>query len=208
MAEELKVEVRDCRGKLNNRRLRRAGKVPAVLYGHGLKNVSLTVPAEQLDAALRHGSRLVNLSGGVQESAFIRDLQWDTWGTHVLHVDLTRISLHEKVEVQVTLELRGEAPGVREGGVIEHLIHEIRIECPAGSIPEKLTVNINNLKLGESIAMAALELPADAKFLEDPEAVVVQCVLPAVLPEQAAAEAAPGEPEVIGAKKEEGEAEK
>ncbi len=207
MAEELKVELRNSRGKLNNRRLRRGGMVPAVLYGHGLENVSLAVPSSQLDAALRHGSRLVSLTGGVQESAFIRDLQWDTWGTHVLHVDFTRISLHEKVEVQVPLELRGEAPGVREGGVVEQLVHEVHIECPAGSIPEKLTVNINSLKLGENILMSALELPADAKFLEDTEAIVVQCVVPAVLPEEAAAEAAPGEPEVIGATTaEEGEA--
>jgi large subunit ribosomal protein L25 len=207
MAEELNVEIRQLHGKRNNRRLRHAGKIPAVLYGHGLECVSLTVPSEKLEAALRHGGRLVTLTGAVSESAFVRELQWDTYGTHLIHVDLTRISMHEKVEVQVTVELRGEAPGVREGGVIEQLIHQVTIECPAGSIPEKLTVSINHLKLEDTITVAALELPPGSQILGEADAIVVQCVVPTELPEEGAGEAAAGEPEVIGEKKrdEEGE---
>jgi large subunit ribosomal protein L25 len=203
MAEELLVESRDQHGKHHNRRLRRAGKVPAVLYGHGLESVALSVPADRLDAVLRHGSRLVNLAGALSESAFIRELQWDAFGTHVLHVDLTRISAHEKVEVEVPLELRGEAPGVREGGVVDQLVHHVRIDCPAGSIPDKLVVKINNLKIGDTITGAVLELPANAELLGDPEEVLVQCIVPVEKPEEGVAEAAPGEPEVIGGKKEE-----
>ena len=206
MAEQMLVELRDQRGKLNNRRLRRSGKIPAVLYGHGEENVCLDVSAETLSTALRHGSRLVDLTGAVNESAFIRDVQWDTWGTHVLHVDFTRISADEVVEVTLTIELRGEAPGVREGGVVDQLVHQVTIECPAGSIPEKIVVNINNLKLGDTIAVAALELPEGARVLGEPDIVAVQCVLPVEKPEELAAEAAPGEPEIIGErKKEEGE---
>ncbi len=208
MAEQMTVELRESRGKMNNRRLRRLGKIPAVLYGHGEENVCLAVSADVLSATLRHGSRLVDLTGAVKESAFIRDMQWDTWGTHVLHVDFTRISADEVVEVTLNIELRGEAPGVREGGVINQLIHDVDIACPAGSIPEKLQVNINHLKLEESIPLSAIQLPQGAKLLvEDLAAIVVECVVPQELPEEAAAEAAPGEPEVIGAKKEE-EAEK
>jgi large subunit ribosomal protein L25 len=204
MAESLFVEPRSQHGKLNNRRLRRAGKIPAVLYGHGLENVNLTVSAEALAATLRHGTRLVNLTGAVEESAFIREFQWDTWGTHVLHVDFTRISIDEEVEVTVGIELRGEAPGVREGGILDQFIHDVKIACPAGSIPEKLRVNINQLKLDEKIPLAQLELPSGTRLLvDDFEAVVVQCRLPAEEPEEAPAEPAPGEPEVIGAKKEE-----
>jgi large subunit ribosomal protein L25 len=210
MAEQLAVELRENQGKLNNRRLRRGGSVPAVLYGHGLENVKLSVSDEALGNALRHGSRLVDLGGGVSESAFIRDLQWNTWGTQVLHVDFTRISADEEVEVTLTIELRGEAPGVREGGVVEHLIHQVEIACPAGSIPEKLKVNINHLKLDDKLTLAQLELPQGARLLaEDIEAIMVQCVVPAEMPEEEAAAAAEGEPEVIGAKKEEeGEEEK
>jgi large subunit ribosomal protein L25 len=150
---------------------------------------------------------LVDLVGAVSESAFIRDLQWNTWGTQVLHVDFTRISADEEVEVTIAIELRGEAPGVRSGGVVEHLIHQVEIACPAGSIPEKLKVNINHLKLDDKILLSQLELPQGARLLEeDLEAVMVQCVVPAELPEEGG-EAAEGEPEVIGAKKDEEEAE-
>jgi large subunit ribosomal protein L25 len=207
MPEELNVQIRNEHGKMNNRRLRRAGKVPAVLYGHGQDSVSLAVAYDDLKAVLRHGSRLVNLIGGVSDSAFIRDLQWDTWGAQVLHVDFTRISMHEKVEIEVVVELRGEAPGVREGGVVQQLIHQVRIECPAGSIPEKLLININHLALEGEIKRGEIELPAGATLLEDPEDVAVQCMVPVEAPEELATEAGAVEPEVIGAKKEEEEAE-
>lgn len=207
MAQVLPVESRNAQGKRFNRRLRESGRIPAVLYGHGLENVPLAVPSEELTAVIRHGSRMVSLTGAVNESAFIRDLQWDTWGTHILHVDLTRISEHEIVEVKVVVELRGEAPGVREGGVVNQHIHEVEIACPASVIPEKLEVNINHLKLDGSVSLADLVLPQGAKLLDsDLDTIVVDCVVPAELPEEGAGEAAPGEPEVIGAKdKEEGE---
>ena len=150
MAEVLNVESRDLRGKRNSRRLRRAGAIPCVLYGHGEDVVSLAVRGEQISSALRHGSRLVELRGAVNGSAFIREMQWDAYGKEVLHVDFTRVSLDEKVEVTVLVELRGEAPGVKEGGVVELLQHEIELECPAGSIPEKLELNINHLHRGVS----------------------------------------------------------
>jgi len=206
MSETLAVESRELRGKLNNRRLRASGKIPAVLYGHGQDPVSLAVPAEQFDAMVRQGSRMVTLSGAVDESAFIRECQWDTWGNHVIHVDFTRISAHEKVQVQVTIELRGEAPGVKAGGTVKQLLHEIELECEAAEIPEKLTVNINDLELNGSITVAALELPSGAKAFEEPTQDIVQCI---EITEQAEEEGEIGEvePEVIGRKKEDDEAE-
>ena len=206
MALQLAVQSRDIRGKRRNRRLRHSGQIPAVLYGHGLENVALSVETEAISAAIRHGSRLVSLTGAVTESAFIRALQWDTYGTHIVHVDFTRISEHESVEVRVPVELRGEAPGVREGGVVVQLIHEVQIACPASVIPERLFVNVNHLKLEETIKLSALELPEGAKILAaDLEAVIVQCSIPVELPEEGSAEALAGEPEIIGGKKEEGE---
>lgn len=197
MAEVLTVEIREETGKHGNRRLRRSGRVPAILYGHRKENVCLTVPVEELEAALRHGSRLVSLSGAVSESALIRELQWDTWGTHVVHVDFTRISADEAVEVEVPVELRGEAPGVRAGGVIEHLLHSLSIECPAGSIPDKVEVNVNHLNLGESVTVAQLKLAPGVKVQAEPDDIVVQCVEPAEMPEEAAGEGGPVEPELI-----------
>jgi len=205
MAEELNVELRENRGKRNSRRLRKAGSVPAVLYGHRKENVSLAVPAEPLDAMVQHGNRLVTLTGAVSESAFIREVQWDVWGTHVVHVDFTRISEHEKVQVQVAVEVRGEAPGVKEGGVVEQLVHGVEIDCPASAIPERLHVNVNHLKLHDAITVADLKLPDGATVLGDPATVVVHCIEPVAVPEEEVAEPAAGEPEVIGEDKEETE---
>lgn len=204
MAEVLKVEARSLRGKRNARRLRQAGSIPAVLYGHGQESVALSVPAEALDAAVRHGHRLISLSGAVNEQAFVRDLQWDVWGKEILHADFTRVSAHERVRVQVPVELRGEAPGLRQGGVLKHSIHEVPIECEVTALPEKLLVNINQLNLGDSITIGKLELPPTVTVLVDPEEVVVECHEPVEL-EEAAASAADmsAEPEVIGRKKEE-----
>jgi len=207
MAEQLEVLARTGGGKHVNRRLRLSGQVPAVLYGHGEENVCLAFPTEALQAALRHGSRLVTLVGAANESAFIRQLQWDPYGTHVLHVDFTRISAHELVKVTLTVELRGEAPGLREGGVVDQLVQSVQIECPAGAIPEKLYVNVNHLKLNESIKLGQLELPERSKVFGDPDAVVVHCIVPVEKPEAGEAEAVSAEPEVIGAKKEEEEEE-
>ena len=93
------------------------------------------------------------------------------------------------------VELRGESPGVREGGVVVQHIHEVEIACPASVIPEKLAVNINHLMLEQSILLGSIELPQGAKILSgDLEEAVVECVVPMELPEEAAAEAAPGEP--------------
>ncbi len=205
MAEVLNVEVRQTRGKRNARRMRATGMIPVVLYGHGEETISLTVSAEQLDSAVRHGSRMVNLAGAVNEMALISELQWNTWGTGVLHADFTRVSEHEKVTTQVTVELRGEAPGVREGGVVEQLIHQVQLECKATDIPDKLTVSVNTLKLYDTITVADFELPADGVVLAKADAVVVQCVEPAKELDEEGADAVEGEPEIIGGRKEDEE---
>lgn len=203
MAEVLNVELRDTRGTRHTRRHRRAGRLPAVLYGHGQACLSLLVSAEEMEAAIRHGARLVKLTGAVEEQAFVRELQWDTWGKHILHVDFSRVSEHERVEVRVKMEVRGEAPGMKAGGVVRHLIHELEIECEAASIPDRLHLSINQLNMGDKITVGQLKLPPGVVVLGDPEAVVVECAEPVMVEEAATAEAAEAEPEVIGRKKEE-----
>jgi large subunit ribosomal protein L25 len=206
MAETLNVEVRKAHGKRNAKRVRNSGAIPAVLYGHGEATVSLSVPHEQFATALRHGSRLVQLQGDVNESALIRDLQWDTYGTGVLHIDFSRVSADERIEVTVAVELRGQAPGARQGGVVQHLVHEIEIECLATAIPDKIQLNINHLEIGSSVTVGQLELPEGVKLLSDAEAIAVQCVEPVAEVEEAATTEG-AEPEVIGRKAEEEEEE-
>jgi len=169
----------------------------------------LAANAEQVAAVVRHGSRILDLEGAVAEKVFLRDLQWDVYGQEVLHVDLTRVALDEKVEVTVAIELRGEAAGTRDGGVVDVHLHEVEIECPAGSIPEKITVNINTLALGQSLTLGDLELPAGATLISEPGEVVVACHLPVEAPEVEAGVTEGAEPELIGraAGDEEGEEE-
>ncbi len=167
--------------------------------------MSLAVSSDAVDAVVRRGARVVKLTGAVSESAFIRECQWDTWGTRVMHVDFTRISAHEKVEVEVSVELRGESPGLKAGGTVQHLVHELEVECEAMSIPEKFSVNINHLELDQSITVADLELSDGVAVLAPPETVIVQCILVAEAAEEAVAEGAEAEPELIGRKKAEEE---
>jgi large subunit ribosomal protein L25 len=200
MSEVFIVELRPDRGKRNAKRLRARGAVPAVLYGHGKDNISLSIPADQVAAVVRHGARVIDLQGAVSEKVLVSDLQWDTYGNRVLHLDLTRISEHETIEIRIPIELRGSAPGVKAGGVIEHLLHEVEITCPASRIPERLQVSINDLQLGGSIVVAAIPLPEGARLDADPDTVVVQCVQPREEAELEAVEAGGAEPEVIGRK--------
>lgn len=199
MAEVLNVKLREARGKRETRRLRRDGAIPLVLYGHKEASVSLQATADEMAAVVRHGGRVVELKGAVSEKALIRELQWDVYGIDVLHVDLTRVSEHERVEVQVKLELRGQAPGVKEGGVVELLAHELEIDCEALAIPEKLEVNVKDLQLDGAITAGELPLPAGIKLLSDPDTMIVHCIKPLEAEETAEGEAG-AEPEVIGRK--------
>ena len=204
----LNVELREAHGKRVNRRLRASGKVPAILYGHKQKCVSLSVPAGTLEAVIRRGNRFVQLSGAVREKAIIKECQWDTWGKEVLHIDLTRVSEHEKIHVTVALELRGEAPGTKEGGVVRQQLHEIELECEAVSVPEKIEANINHLELGQAILVSDLLLPVGSVALTDAGLIVVSCATAVEVPEEEESVASDGsEPEVIGRKKEESEEE-
>jgi large subunit ribosomal protein L25 len=206
MSQLLNVENRKQHGTRNNARLRQAGKLPAVLYGHGEDCLSLSLAADQFEASLRHGAKVVDLEGAASGKALLQEVQWDTFFKHVLHVDLLRVRAGEKVTIEVPIELRGEAPGTREGGIIEQMLHSVEIEVELDAIPDKLHVNINHLDVGGELTLSDLEdLPAGAKILMDAEELVVHCVMRAVEEEEAAAEGATVEPEVIGKGKEEEE---
>ncbi len=209
----LEAETRTKHGSHYADRLRKAGKVPAVLYGHKEATVSLALNRDDLAKAIRKGARVLDLKtdGGVQK-ALINEIQWDHLGMELVHVDFKRVDIHERIHVTVPLELRGIAPGVTGGGVLDQPIHALRVECLAISIPQSIRVNIGELQLDGVIHVRELNLPEGVKTLDDPDAVVVHVKLPV-----AEAEAAPAvpaaetaEPEVIGRKaaEEEAEAEK
>lgn len=198
MSDSLEVVTRSATGTRESRRLRRQGMVPAILYGHGEKCVDLATRREALELVIRHGSRVVDLTGAVKESALIRELQWDTFGLEPIHVDLLRVSKTDRVKVKVPVDLKGDAPGHRAGGTVNIVLHEIEIECTPDQIPDKIHAQVGGLEVGGVIKVHDLELPVGAVAVTDGDEPVVSCTMAGVKVEEAAA--APAEPEVIGRK--------
>jgi large subunit ribosomal protein L25 len=214
MAESLVllIEKREGRGTRTACKLRAGGHVPGVVYGHKEETVSVSVAADALMSAVRHGARVVDLrsDGGLQK-AQIAELQWDHLGMELLHVDFRRVAADERIRVSVRIEIKGIAPGVTAGGMLDQPIHQLNIECAADSVPESIRVNVNELQLGAAIHVRDLHLPPAVKALADPDAIVVHVTAPQAEPEAAATPGAEqAEPEVIGRKAaaEEGEEEK
>jgi large subunit ribosomal protein L25 len=187
------------------RKLRASGFVPAILYGHGEANVCLAVKIESVLSLVRHGSKLVSLTGAISDTALLREVQWDSMGSEIVHLDFARVSQTEQVEVSLPVHLHGEAPGAIGSGQLRFVTHEVTIKCPAASLPEFLTVDISHLQLGQAIHVNEMKLPAGASAVTPGSVVVVQVVSPT----QAADETATGTvgPELIREEKaEEGDA--
>jgi len=207
MAESvvLIAEARKGQGTREARRLRKTGKVPAVVYGHGEGTVAVSLAADELGKAIRQGARVIDLKQGEKiQKALIRELQWDPFGQDILHADFARVSADERVTLDVRVELRGTSPGVTAGGVLVQPIHSLHVECSVVSVPESIRVNIGELQIDQIIHVSDLVLPPGVTVKNEPDAIVVQ-VSPKVAegetPATLAAEQA--EPEVIGKKKEE-----
>jgi large subunit ribosomal protein L25 len=204
MAESVLLvsKPRQSQGTHAARRLRREGLIPAVVYGHKEKVLSITLARDDLMKALRHGARVVDLQAdGKQEKALIREVQYDHLGQEVLHVDFARVSADERITIQVPVELRGTAPGVTAGGLLDQPLHVLEVECLALQVPESIRVNIGELQIEGVIHVKDLKLPEGVKAMADPDAVVVHVKPPQVEAEAPAAPAAEtAEPEVIGRK--------
>ena len=201
----IRADARDEIGTRNARRLREQGKIPAIIYGHGEAPQAVTLSEHEIELAILHGDRLLEVDlGSTKQNVLIKELQYDTFGQEILHVDLTRVDLDERVEVTVPIVLRGTPAGAAEEGVLQQLAAEIRVECVVTAIPDEIRVAVGELQIGDSISMSELELPDGATLLEEPEALVCNVVVIAeeVVVEEGEEEAAEGEPEVIGEKKE------
>ena len=158
---------------------------------------------------LRHHSKTVELAGAIKETALVSDVHWDPLGIEVLHMDLIRVNLKELVDVTVAIHTHGDPVGLREGGILIENVHSVDIRCPAGSIPENLGLNINELHLGGNMTAGDLELPEGVELVTPVETVVAHIEEPKVAPEPSDELSEVGsEPEVIskgGEKTEEGE---
>ena len=204
---QIKATTRKETGSRQVKKLRAKGLIPAIIYGRGEQPVQVTISEHDLELALQHGERLLEVDiDGVLQNALVKDVQYDTFGHFVQHVDLLRVSLTDRVEVEVRVILRGTAKGLALGGVLNQITGDIKIECPVATIPEEIRVMVTDLGLDESLHLRDIKLPEGVVLLDDPNAVLCQCA------EVAEEVAVPvegeetAEPEVIGAKKEEEEA--
>jgi large subunit ribosomal protein L25 len=186
--------------------------VPGVFYSHGEPNLNLEVPATSL-APLVFTSRtnIIDLRvNDTSKKCILRDVQFDPTTDMPIHFDLQGVKETEKLALEVPVVLTGGTPkGIREGGMLQHAMHKLRIVCLPRHIPEKIEVNVADLEMNRSIHVSEISLP-DVTILENPDAAVVSVLPPLVVKETApeqVAEEAPQEPEVLakGKKAEEGE---
>lgn len=191
----LSIEIRDKVGKGFCRRLRSKGLVPAIVYGKGIDSVAVSVDKKELmtvisgEGGLNH---LLTLKGGGPldgNLVIVADLTRDCLRREPVHVDLHRIKMEEKIKVKVPVNLQGIAIGVKEGGLLDFLMHSIELECLPGEIPEHIVVDITNLVIGASLHISDLQVPAGLKFLEEPKATIVNILGKAKESEISAAEA-------------------
>lgn len=188
---EIEVQQREATGKGPNRRLRTAGRIPAVVYGGGRDPLPIEVEKDRLRELLRsrgseHAVFLLKLGGsGKSRHTMIREMQVDPVTREILHVDFQRVSLDQKVRVAVEVELIGVAEGVKnEGGVLDFVTREVEIESLPGEIPDRLTLDVSALHIGQHLEIGALEIPEGVTLLDEPEKVVVSVGHPRIVEEE------------------------
>ncbi|KPK66038.1 MAG: hypothetical protein AMS21_03300 [Gemmatimonas sp. SG8_38_2] len=216
----LNAQLRTDKGKGAARALRRSGLVPAVIYGHGEETRACSVNTKELERLITSGSyesTLIDLEveGGKALQVLIREVQVHPHRPEVLHVDFLSVHKGEKVKLEVPVRFLGVAPGVKEGGIMEHLRHEVEVRCIPSKIPEALEFDISELGIGDGVTVADLTVPEGVEVLTDSDATIASIVPPTVHKveepveeEEAALAEEEAEPELVGrgkpAEKEEG----
>ena len=197
METKLVAQRRTKLGTSANRRLRASGQVPGNVYGHKQDPISVSFSTKEAAALVRSTHRVVDLElDGKTETAILRETQWDAYHKELWHVDFMRVDANERVKVDVDVVLRGTAAGALAGGVLEHSLHMLHVDCLAINIPEAISVKIQGLQIGQVIHVKELDIPEGVTVLNNPDAIVVRVVQPIVV-EVALTEAAVAEPEVI-----------
>lgn len=206
----LKAEPRSALGTKATRALRATGRLPAVIYGHGEPPEAVSFLRHDVEVALAHGARTLEVAlGDAKTQYLIKDVQYDHLAHEPIHMDLNRVSLHERVRVRVGIEPRGVPKGVSEGGALEQYMANLEIECLVTEIPGTLHPLVTTLGLGESLLVKDLQLPPGVHALANPEdrVATVRALAEAPPAVEAVAEEVTAEPEVIGRVRKEEEAE-
>lgn len=219
MEEKLKAEKRGDTGKGVARKLRAGGRVPAVLYGHAQDSLPLSVDAKELYRILHTGAGsnvLVDLIvDGKTHLTMPREVQQNHIKGQLVHVDFLIVNRNETITIDVPVREIGESPGVKAGGVVEHHLFELHVECLPSDVPEAIDADISTLELGDALRVGDIPAPRGVTILTNSDDSVLAVVVPAVLrteaeletPEEAAAAALAAEAEPAPEPAEEGAAE-
>jgi large subunit ribosomal protein L25 len=205
----LTVELREGRGKGVARKLRASGRIPGVLYGRAKPSVAVSLDPALLERAIQKSEAGINtlfdlqVKGGEKlggKVVLVKELQREPVGGRLLHADLYEVDLAQTIEVEVPIHLVGEAEGVSmEGGILDHSLRDLAVECLPGAIPDEIQVDVSALSIGDSLHVRDIALPEGVSLREDLDLSVVSVVAPRkeeeVVPEaaEAAEEAAEGE---------------
>jgi large subunit ribosomal protein L25 len=209
----LEVKEREGLGSSDSRRLRREGMIPGVLYGRGKKPHAICVSERELRRVLTGGHGLHAILDVVLEgqksthASILKDYQQDAIRGRISHFDLQEVRLDQPITAQVVVELVGESPGVKAGGVLSQVTREINVEALPMEVPDRLELDIGEAELGATLRVSDLKAPEGATILDDPETVVATVTVPTRVEEPEVEEAEEGEELAEGEEAPEGSAE-
>jgi len=207
---KLIAKKRDQRGSSNARRMRRAGNLPAVVYGEGKEASSVQLNMHAFEELLHHHTSEtiiteIALEGGGDTSVLVKEVQRHPVNGSITHVDLQKIIAGQAIQVDILLSLVGEAEGVKEGGVLDQVMHSISVECLPRNLVESIEVDISEMSIGDSLCVADLALGSKFVTTLDADAIVASVAIPRAEEEPEEGElgetAEGAEPEVINEKK-------
>jgi large subunit ribosomal protein L25 len=198
----LSAEVRTGSGTGNARKIRQAGSVPAVIYGHGREPQSITLNNRELERLLGSisvSSTVIQLSiAGATSNTLIREIQRHPVKRSIVHVDFQELVAGEKITVSIPLRFVGTSEGVRlAGGIIEEIMHQVHLKVDPSAIPDHIDVDLSSLTIGHSIHVGDLKLPEGVTILDDEDATVCVCAAPKTEAVATEGEPGAGEPELI-----------
>jgi len=202
----LEAMIREQTGSKAAVRLRKKGRIPAIIYGHKKQPLAISLDAHDFTEGLHHGHRLMDIKVGKStEKMIVKDIQYDHLGRNLIHVDLMRVNIAEKIKVTVPVELKGTATakGTHEGGIIEGHADHLEVECRATDIPEVIVVSVKDVGVSDALHAKDIKLPDGVKLVSSPDTLLVTChLVAAAKTTEQLEEEAPLAPEVITEAKE------
>lgn len=205
--KKLIAKKRDLAGSSNARRMRHTGSLPGVIYGSDKAPVSIEVNAHDFEQILHHHTSeslliAINLEGEGDLSVLVKEVQHHPVTSDLMHIDLMRVEANKPIHVDIAIELVGEAKGVKVGGILDHVMHSIAVECLPGDLVEAFEIDVSNLEIGDSLHVSDLNLGSKYKILVDETAIVAGVSGPQAEVEEEEEGEGAAEPEVITEKKE------